>query len=134
MIKDLCNYFRTRSVTYDNFLKNNDKLGQKIDVESRDFIPINFISKEIEDLGLSNILNDPDVCNSFPSKRLSKKYSNTDFRFTISHISGLIFVIISRTLYPKPQKGVILDIRCIPLIFRLRRTRANSGIQRISRS
>ena len=85
MIKDLCNHFRTRSVTYDNFLKNNYKLGQKIDVESRDFIPINFISKEIEDLGLSNILNDPDVCNSFPSKRLSNKFSNTDFRFTISH-------------------------------------------------
>ena len=85
MIKDLCNHFRTRSVTYDNFLKNNYKLGQKTYLESRDFIPINIIPKEIEDLGLYNILKDPDVCNSFPSKRLSKKYSNTDFRFTIFH-------------------------------------------------
>ena len=86
MTKDLCNQFRTREVSYKDFLNNNYKLKSAVaNVAGSDFIPINFITKEIEDIGLTNIFNDPIIRSYFPSRHLAKKFTNIDFKFTVSN-------------------------------------------------
>ena len=45
-----------------------------------EFIPIKFVSKELEDL--NSVFNSNKAMENFPTKRLSKKFSNVDFRFS----------------------------------------------------
>ena len=47
------------------------------------YIPILLFSKELENLGFKDILNDKDAFKLFPSKELSNKYSKDYFEFNI---------------------------------------------------
>ena len=82
MVKDLCNHFRARNVSFDKFRKNTYKVSPKPSNKFSEFVPITFITKELESLGLDSILNDTGAMKYFPYKDLSKKFSNIDFRFS----------------------------------------------------
>ena len=51
---------------------------------SCDFIPISFISKDLDRINFSKIFNDIEVNKLFPSKKLSSKYCKDDFSFSCS--------------------------------------------------
>ena len=57
---------------------NNNKVDNKL----ADFVPIKFVSKEIEGMNLNRILNDQEAMKIFPSKHLRKKYQNDEFKFS----------------------------------------------------
>ena len=83
IVIDLCNHFRSRSVSYINFRSNKYKVnGSKSNNRYSEFVPIKFISKEIEGFNINNILNSRTAMNLFPSKNLSKKFCHSDFRFS----------------------------------------------------
>ena len=77
MLKDLCNHFRTRNLDYKTYLNNKFKLREcsKKSKQFGDFIPINFISKDLDRIHFSKILNNTEIYKLFPSKNLSSKYS-----------------------------------------------------------
>ena len=69
MLKDLCNHFRTRNVDYKTYLNNKFKLGEcnKKSKQFGDFIPINCISKDLDRIHFSKILNYTEIYKLFPS-------------------------------------------------------------------
>ena len=82
IVIDLCNHFKTRSISFLDFKKHNFKVNKKPVNKYSEFVPINFVSKELEYFGLNCILNDSDAMKVFPFKDLSKKFSNPQFRFS----------------------------------------------------
>ena len=83
MIIDLCKHYRNRKVNYLDFRRNTFSKSLKKPKNNMTYIPILFISKELENLGFKDILNDKDAFKLFPSKELSNKYSKDDFEFNI---------------------------------------------------
>ena len=83
IIVDLCNHYKTRSVTFRDFRNDSYKVNNnKVDNKLADFVPIKFVSKEIEGMNLNRILNDQEALKIFPSKHLRKKYQNDEFKFS----------------------------------------------------
>ena len=71
-------------MSYLNFRSNKYKVNDNHKPHNKytEFVPIKFVSKELEDIDLNSILNDSEAMKYFPSKHLSKKFSNEEFRFS----------------------------------------------------
>ena len=82
MVKDLCNHYRSRTISFNSFFRNDYRVINKPKNNFADFVPIKFVSKELETLDINSILNDSSAMKLFPAKHLSKKFSNQDFRFS----------------------------------------------------
>ena len=82
IVLDLCNHLRTRSISFNQFRSNSFKVNQKPVNKFAEFLPIRFVSKELESFDINSILNDRDALNVFPSRDLNNKFSNPDFKFT----------------------------------------------------
>ena len=82
IVKDLCNHLKSRSISYTQFRNNNYKVNTKPVNKFSEFVPIKFISRELESMQINSILNDPDAMKLFPSKDLNKKFQNKDFKFS----------------------------------------------------
>ena len=84
IVIDLCNHYKSRSVSYLNIRSNKYKVNDNHKPHNKysEFVPIKFVSKELEDIDLNNILNDSEAMQYFPSKHLSKKFNNEEFRFS----------------------------------------------------
>ena len=83
ILLDLCRHYRNRNVGYNDFRRNNFSNKSKHDSENVEYVPIKFISKEVEEFNLSKILNDKDFFKLFPVKDLAKKFSKEDFKFNV---------------------------------------------------
>ena len=81
MALDLCNHFRARNINFQDFRNNCYKVNNTSKSLCIDYIPINFITKEMELLNLNQVFNNKDVFKYFPKKHLNKKYTKEDFRF-----------------------------------------------------
>ena len=84
IVIDLCNHYKSRSVSYLNFRSNKYKVNDNHKPHNKysEFVPIKFVSKELEDIDLNSILNDSEAMKYFSSKHLSKKFKNEEFRFS----------------------------------------------------
>ena len=71
---------------YKTYLHNKFKLGtcNKKSKHFGDFIPINFISNDLDKINFSKSLNNTNIYNLFPSKYISSKYSKKKFSFSCS--------------------------------------------------
>ena len=87
IVVDLCNHYKSRSVSYLNFRSNKYHINDNHRPHNRysEFVPIKFTCKEIEDLDINRVLNCSKAMEFFPKKHLSKKFSHTDFRFSMCY-------------------------------------------------
>ena len=82
VIKDLCNHFRSRNVNFNDFRSDSYKCVNKPCSNTNiDYVPIKFITKEVEALNLNGLFNDKSIYSYFPIKHLSKKFSTNEFQF-----------------------------------------------------
>ena len=80
---DLCNHFKSRNVSFNDYRKSKFKVNEPKVNKFSEFIPIKFISREIESLGINSIFNDSEAMRYFPYRDIkSKKYSKPEFKFT----------------------------------------------------
>ena len=106
IVIDLCNHYKSRSVSYLNFRSNKYKVNDNHKPHNKysEFVPIKFVSKELEDIDLNSILNDSEAMKYFPSKHLSKKFKNEEFRFSTCDIINYKCNIM--------DNGPIDDVKC----------------------
>ena len=83
IVIDLCNHIKTRSISFNEFRSNSFKVNVKPVNKFSEFLPVRFVSKELESLEINSLLNDVDAMNVFPSKDLSRKFKNADFKFSV---------------------------------------------------
>lgn len=76
---DLCNHYRYKNLNFKEFY---DKIICK-DRVNNDFVPIYLVNKNVDSIGLNNILNSS--LSYFPTNKLGKKYSSDDFRFNVCY-------------------------------------------------
>ena len=81
IVLDLCKHYKTRNTSYKDFVtgKYSNRDSNKKDTKYLDYVPLKFISKELEDIDFNSILNS--YRSVFPSKFLNAKFKNEDFRF-----------------------------------------------------
>ena len=110
IFKDLVNHYRARNITYLEYRRNLFKVNDKPDNKYCDYVPITFISKEVENLNIQTIINDPILMKLFPAKQLNKKYQHEDFRLNtcykhMNSIRGALQNYKSTILQVPPTTG-----------------------------
>ena len=63
---DLCYHFKSRNVSFNDYRKSKFKVNEPKVNKFSDFIPIKFISREIEYLEINSIFNDLEAMRYFP--------------------------------------------------------------------
>ena len=82
VVLDLCSHFLTRNISYKDYREGNYKSNKRREKVNSTFIPIKFCSSDVEKLDLNSVLNDKEALSLLPVKDLTKKFSDSSFRFS----------------------------------------------------